>query len=241
MASSVISARATVGDVPKGPAIRKNGRATALPPEQRRELIVSTSLPLLLRRGPSVTTREIAEAAGIAEGTIFRIFPDKESLIEAVIEKALDPAPLEAALSEIDAGLPLEQRLARAVRLLQERVVGVWQLISIVGVRPPKEHGRRPRSLGDLHALAALFEPDRDGLRFDPSASARRLRALTIAATHPMLTAGKVLSANEIVSLFLDGARRTPGGRSTARPTARTSGATGDAGGRRHRPSPIER
>ncbi|MCU1430433.1 MAG: DNA-binding transcriptional regulator, AcrR family, partial [Actinomycetia bacterium] len=37
-------------------------------------MIVAATLPLLLEHGDRVTSRQIAEAAGIAEGTIFRAF-----------------------------------------------------------------------------------------------------------------------------------------------------------------------
>ena len=43
--------------------------------------IVDAVVPLLLEHGGDVTTRQIAEAAGIAEGTIFRVFPDKAALL----------------------------------------------------------------------------------------------------------------------------------------------------------------
>ena len=69
-------------------------------------MIVAATLPLLLEHGDRVTTKQIAEAAGIAEGTIFRAFVDKDEVIAAVIESALDPEPLEAALSAIPSDLP---------------------------------------------------------------------------------------------------------------------------------------
>ena len=61
-------------------------RATALPADERRTMIVEATLPLLLRHGEMVTTRQIAEAAGIAEGTIFRVFADKDAVIGSVID-----------------------------------------------------------------------------------------------------------------------------------------------------------
>ncbi len=64
-----------------------------MPPEERRAAIVAATLPLLLERGLPLTTREIAEAAGIAEGTIFRVFPDKEAVVEATVEAAFDQGP----------------------------------------------------------------------------------------------------------------------------------------------------
>ncbi len=62
-------------------------------------MIVDAALPLVLEHGERVTTRQIADAAGIAEGTIFRVFADKDEVIAAVVAKAVDPAPLEEALA----------------------------------------------------------------------------------------------------------------------------------------------
>jgi AcrR family transcriptional regulator len=45
-------------------------------PDDRRRAIVAAVVPLLLEHGDDVSTRQIADAAGIAEGTIFRVFPD---------------------------------------------------------------------------------------------------------------------------------------------------------------------
>src|SRR5690606_23916200 len=45
-------------------------RARPLAPEERREAILDAVLPLLRERGREVTSRELAEAAGVAEGTI---------------------------------------------------------------------------------------------------------------------------------------------------------------------------
>ena len=81
-------------------------RAAALPPEARRAHIIEATLPLLLEHGATITTRQIAEAAGIAEGTIFRVFPDKESLVAAVVEAAFDTTSVDAALEAIDPDPP---------------------------------------------------------------------------------------------------------------------------------------
>src|SRR3954453_14923350 len=66
-------------------------RAKPLAPEDRREAIVDAVLPLVVAEGGQVTTRQIADAAGIAEGTIFRAFPDKRALFLAVAERAVAP------------------------------------------------------------------------------------------------------------------------------------------------------
>ena len=52
-------------------------RARPLPPDDRREAILEAIIPLLQERGRNVTSRELAEAAEVAEGTLFRAFGDK--------------------------------------------------------------------------------------------------------------------------------------------------------------------
>src|SRR5262245_46582947 len=107
-------------------------RAAALSPEDRRAAIVDAVVPLLLREGTAISTRQIADAAGIAEGTIFRVFADKQAVVDAVVAAVLDPAREVAALAAIPRDLPLEERLAAAVDVLQQRVDVIWRLMATV-------------------------------------------------------------------------------------------------------------
>lgn len=182
-------------------------RAAALPPEERRAVLIDATLPLLLEHGTSVTTRQIAEAAGIAEGTIFRVFPDKESLVDAVVEAAFDPAPFEADLGRISLEQPLAQRLEQAVELLQRRISSIGQLMAAAGlVRPPGElhRAKHSRPATSVEAIARLFEPDGERLTRAPMAAASLLRAMTFGATHPMMVEEPTPPA-EIVDVVLRG------------------------------------
>jgi AcrR family transcriptional regulator len=181
--------------------LAKSRRATALPPDERRSMIVAATLPLLLEHGDRVTSRQIADAAGIAEGTIFRVFAHKDELIAAVFEAALDPAPLEAAIAAIPRELSFEDALAAAIVRMQQRVIDIWRLTSNVGTR---FHDNERRPMADSGALAVLFEMHRDRINVEPLVAARLLRALTLSTTHPML-AGEPKSPDEIVQLFLYG------------------------------------
>ena len=185
-----------------GPVVAtKAKRAAALPPDERRSMIVAATLPLLLEHGDRVTSRQIAEAAGIAEGTIFRAFADKDEIIVAVIEAALDQEPVEIALSDIPDELGFEGRLAAAVVIFQQRVIDVWQVMSSVGTR---FHEMTRRPMVDSDALVRMFEANRAEITVEPMVAARLLRALTLSTTHPML-AGDPRSPDELVQLFLHG------------------------------------
>lgn len=182
-------------------------RATALPAGQRREVLVEATLPLLLEHGTSVTTRQIAEAAGVAEGTIFRVFDDKDSLVAAVVDAAFDPTPFERGLAGIDLSLPLRERAEKAVTLLQERIMSIGRLMIAVGLtRPPGNDpsGRPSSPPTSIDALAAVLAPDADRLRRCPHDAAVLLRSFTLASTLKMLNA-EPLSAAEVVDVLLCG------------------------------------
>lgn len=180
-------------------------RAAALPPAERRAAIVAATLPLMLQYGVGVSTRQIAEAAGIAEGTIFRVFPDKESLVTAVVQSAFDPAPVERALAAIDASLPFEARLTEAVVIMQRRLRDIWNITAAVGV--PSSPPAPRRRINEFAALTALFEGQRHQLSRPPKMAAQILRGLTLALTHPALAPDQPVTPAEIVSLLLDGVR----------------------------------
>ena len=182
--------------------VRVTTRAPALPAEQRRQAIIAATLPLLLERGANVSTREIADAAGIAEGTIFGVFPDKEAVVQAALRAAFDPEPTERALDAIDRSLPFEDQLEAAVDVMQRRFADIWRLVSTVG-----EPGERPTPPRDFAALADIFAMQPCRLRTDPATAARELRALTLAVSHPVLWASAPLTPREIVKLLLDGIR----------------------------------
>ena len=55
-------------------------------PADRRAAIVAATIPLLRSRGWSVTTKEIAAASGVADGTIFSVFADKEELLLTALQ-----------------------------------------------------------------------------------------------------------------------------------------------------------
>src|SRR5690349_16774795 len=192
-------------------------RAAALPPEERREALIAATLPLVLEHGLDVSTRLIAEAAGVAEGTIFRAFPSKDDLMEAVLASAFDPSGVVDAIGALDRTTPLPDRLVAAVRLMQargRRIAGLMHAFAAHGSLPHREPGRddrgwriRASEARVVDALALLVEADRDRLRCSPQETARRLRLITLALSSSRLADTDPLPPAEIVATLLDGVR----------------------------------
>jgi AcrR family transcriptional regulator len=187
-------------------------RALALPVEERRSAIVAAALPLFLDRGGAVTSREVAQAAGVAEGTIFRVFSDKQELLAAIVDAALDPAPTEAAIAAIDAALPFEAQIEAAVDVLRARVLYVFRVISAAVNAGQGRKGVAIHARPELRELVALFTRASGRLRCSPTEAARLLRGLTFAATHPSFVGDEALSSSEITSVLLDGIRSEANG-----------------------------
>ena len=189
-------------------------RAAPLPPDERRAALVAATLPLITKYGTAVSTRQIAEAAGIAEGTIFRAFPDKESLVDACVEAAFDPVPAVKELLDIDIALPLAERVEAIATILHRRLAAVIAVMVATRLRrlPGDEPGatagaRRSASEAVHREVARLLEPDRARLRLTPEQVAKMLRMMMFASAHPGIADGKPLSPKEISAVILDGVR----------------------------------
>lgn len=182
-------------------------RARPLAPDERRAALVAATLPLLIEHGRQVTTRQIAQASGVAEGTIFRVFPDKDALVEATVTAALDPQPLLAELGAVDIELPLRERLTAITVIMQHRLLSIFELLVKVGLARPPESPRRHANELVFEAITTLLQPDAARFRVPVSEVARLIRLLTFAGSHPIITDGALLTPDQIVAVVLDGVR----------------------------------
>ena len=177
-----------------------------MPADARRTMILDAALPLILEHGEKVTTSEIAVAAEIAEGTIFRVFANKDELIHAVVDRTLDPAPTEAAIAAVDTSVGLERSVVEVVKLLQKRFSEVWQLMSSVG---PRFHAHSGPF--DSPALANLFKHFSSELDAKPVEAAQLLRGVTISLSHNMFTP-VAAPPERVAQRFLHGVSLRPSG-----------------------------
>ncbi|MEV0399569.1 TetR/AcrR family transcriptional regulator [Actinoallomurus sp. NPDC050550] len=189
-------------------------RAPAMDADQRRAMIVAATLPLVVEYGASVTTAKIARAAGIGEGTIFRVFPDKDALLKACVAEAVRPDDTVRHLGAISLDQPLADRLAEAAEVIRGHLTRMGAVISALAatgrLEPPKPdaEGRLPDREAGLAApraaLAALFEPDQDRLRLSAERLADAFQLMVMSAGRP--GAPDPLTIEELVDLFLHGA-----------------------------------
>jgi AcrR family transcriptional regulator len=178
-------------------------RASPLAVDERRAMIIDAVIPLLLDHGADVTSRQIAEAAGVAEGTIFRAFGDKESLIRAAVERYLESSPIRQPLTDINPGLALEDKIRASVVILQARFRGVFRMVSILGEHP---HPRSAHDRKSMNALfSKLFEPDLERLNIAPERAAKLLRWICFASSLPPFNDGEYYTADELTDMVMYG------------------------------------
>lgn len=185
-----------------------------MPPDERRAAIIDATIPLLLEHGASVTTRQVAEAAGIAEGTIFRVFASKDDLLSDAAHTALSDDGLEKGLAAIGPDLGLDATIAAVVDVLSAQITRMRLLVATLHALPgapsphaatadeactrpdPNEHHAR---IAD--AVAAALAPHADALATTPERAAAALMALTFGARHPF--AGTAALTDRVITDIL--------------------------------------
>lgn len=199
----------------------ERGRARPLSVEDRQASIIDATIPLLLEHGRGVTSKQIAEAANIAEGTIFRAFGDKETLVQAAIEKYLDPEPLRDALRAIDPSLPLEHKVRAIIYLLRERFQSVMRIMATIGHERPPVPQVRHQFVGIIEQILA---PELDRLNWPAERVAYILRLISFSSAFPALNEGVEFSIDDLTRIVLVGiVGELDDTNSEVRPTALTT------------------
>lgn len=121
-----------------------------------RDVILERALELFSSKGYlGATTKEIARVAGVAEVTLFRHFPSKEHLLEAVIQRYSFIPTLRELIPEI-IDLPYEEGLQRIAQRLFETLLHLKDWIRIMHA----EVQRSPEKLFEVYHgfLDRLFD-----------------------------------------------------------------------------------
>ena len=192
-------------------------RARRLAPEQRRAALLDAATELFITHGPNFTTADLATAAGVSEGTIFRYFIDKPTLVAECRRCAMGLDELVPQIREA-ADLPtFREQVLAASRLLNDRILQMIHVVSDGGVaHPPDDAGEIAEQL--VAALAPIFrgvEPAAGAMR--PEQLANMLIGMLISNTFLCeKTSTDPVPVERLVDLFLHGIDHDqPGGSPT--------------------------
>lgn len=187
-------------------------RAKAIPAAERRAAIIAATERLIIERGGAVNTRAIAEAAGIAEGTIFRVFPTKDAIIDAIFADAFDVDAYGREIKAIGRRGDLRTRLILAIEILQRRIRRVMALFAAIGFRKPANFDPRSGLGGQrrfgFEEIAVMLAPDVKQLRVSPTTAARMVLSMVMTLSmfggaSPNVDAA--LTPDEVADLILNG------------------------------------
>ncbi len=164
--------------------------------QANRERLVAAALDAFAEGGVDVPMDEVARRAGVGVGTIYRNFPAKDDLVDAVLEDAIDRlvAILERALALDDAWEGFRLYLEHALDL-HARNRGLKELFAARGT------GRARKRMGPLAVRLISRAQEQGALR--PDFKAEDLRLV-------FRSAGAVIeydpsSRRRFVALLLDG------------------------------------
>ncbi len=148
-----------------------------MPAVDRRRVVIEAALPLIAHHGEAVTIQQIAQAAGVATGTAFRVFGGKAALIDAAVEHVLDLTVVDERLAAADKRRGLEDRLEVAGDAIGRHLAGVLPVVSALdqgaNADPQRRFAQSMEALIARVATVVAGAADASLLRHPPELVAR--------------------------------------------------------------------
>ena len=183
--------------------------AQAVPRQPLRERVATAILEAAARalvdQGAHASMNEVAAEAGIARATVYRYFPSRQALLDALAEFAVNDAGARLASARIDQ-VPVEEGITRAVRALVD-VGDYFVALAQERVKPDTEQFDK-RVAAPLKRL--MEQGQRSGaIRDDLPTSwlTESLVGLVVSVLLARPTMGQEDTIAAIASLFVDGVR----------------------------------
>ena len=167
--------------------------------------ILDVAADLLARRGEPPSMADVAAAAGVARATLYRYFPTRERLLQALTTYAVDATVTQLAQADLDT-VPVPEGIARLVRLV---AAAGSKYAAVIGPMRTTPASPEEQQIGTM--IAALLRRGVDDGTFRGDLTADELgfvlgqllqAAARMAAEHQ---AGVEKAAALITSVFLHG------------------------------------
>lgn len=167
--------------------------------------ILEGAARIFARQGDQANMNDVAAAAGVARATVYRYFPNREALLEALAQATVSDVDARLASARINEVAP-EEGIARAVRALVD-VGDSFVLLARERVRSDPERFERRV----IQPLRQLFERGQEEGDIRPDIASARLTESLIGLIVGVLTSTPAMGKEDIIAtitgLFLDGAR----------------------------------
>ncbi|MCX4524165.1 MULTISPECIES: TetR/AcrR family transcriptional regulator [unclassified Streptomyces] len=131
---------------------------------RNRARVLDVATEVFTTRGVGVPTEEIARAAGVGVGTLFRHFPTKEALLEAVMVRRLEE--MAAVTAQLEARADPAEAFFACFRLVVERSAGKNEFAQALAAAGVDVHAslREPTEEIQTRLAGLLSEAQRAGV-----------------------------------------------------------------------------
>jgi TetR/AcrR family transcriptional repressor of mexCD-oprJ operon len=167
--------------------------------------ILDGAAQIFALQGVQASMNDVAEAAGVARATVYRYFPNRETLLDELARTAVSDVDARLESARVDEVAP-EEGIARAVRAMVDVGDG---FVLLTRERRGSDPEQFDRSL--IRPLRRLFDRGQAGGDIRDDISSDRLTESLIGLTVGVLTSTPALGREDmtatITGLFLDGAR----------------------------------
>jgi TetR/AcrR family transcriptional regulator, mexCD-oprJ operon repressor len=170
--------------------------------------ILEAAAAVMAERGEQANMADVAAAAGVARATVYRYFPNREALFEALAHLAVEQAGERLQAGRLQA-VPVPEAFERAVRALV--AVGDYLVVIARENARPDAAGFEQRVAAPLRELIERAQSLGE-VRDDLPASwlMESLIGIVVSGLQTRPSLGVEDTVAGITSLFLDGARLQP-------------------------------